>query len=63
MNDEDFELLKTHALVHHEYLNKIQELESHLREYLDVMKDEPADSLIPLKDVYHDLKRMLGDEE
>lgn len=39
------------------------ELEYHLREYLDVMRDEPADALIPLKVIYHDLRRMLGDEE
>ena len=39
------------------------ELEQHLREYLEVMKDEPAEDLIPLKDIYHDLKRILGDYE
>lgn len=37
-------------------------VEDHLREYLDVMATEPADSLIPLRKVYHDLRRILGDE-
>jgi hypothetical protein len=41
----------------------MDELEQHLREYLSVMADEPAEELIPVKNVYHDLKRMLGDEE
>jgi hypothetical protein len=34
----------------------------HLREYVNVMATEP-ESLIPLSKVYHDLKRILGDEE
>ena len=37
------------------------ELEIHLREYVDVMATEP-DELIPLSKVYHDLRRILGDE-
>ena len=37
------------------------ELEYHIREYLDVMKDEP-DEWIKVRQVYHDLKRILGDE-
>lgn len=38
------------------------EIVEHLREYLKVMESEPAEDLIKLKDVYHNLKRMLGDE-
>ena len=37
------------------------ELEKHLREYVEVMSTEP-DELIPLSKVYHDLRRILGDE-
>jgi len=33
----------------------------HIREYLNVMKDEP-DEYILLSKVYHDLRRILGDE-
>ena len=42
---------------------EMNELEYHIREYLDVMKDEPADELIKVSQIYHDLKRMLGDED
>ena len=38
------------------------ELEYHIREYVNVLKDEPAEDLMKVKDIYHDLKRMLGDE-
>lgn len=38
------------------------ELEYHLREYLKVMADEPAEELIKVSDVYHHLRRILGDE-
>ena len=34
----------------------------HLREYLRVMADEPKDNLIPLRKVYHDIRRIIGDE-
>ena len=37
------------------------ELRKHIREYLNVMKDEP-DEYILLSKVYHDLRRMIGDE-
>lgn len=33
----------------------------HIREYLKVMKDEPEEYIL-LSKVYHDLRRMLGDE-
>jgi len=59
MNDEDFEDIAYH--VHPHYMKKLEDLEAHLREYLDVMSTEP-ESLIPLSKVYHDLKRILGDE-
>jgi len=39
----------------------VTELEDHLREYLSVMKDEP-EGYIKLSKIYHDLRRMLGDE-
>ena len=41
---------------------EMSELEYHIREYLDVMKDEP-DEWIKVSQIYHDLKRMLGDED
>ena len=34
---------------------------AHIREYLEVMKDEP-DEYILLSRVYHDLMRILGEE-
>ena len=40
----------------------MNELEYHIREYLNVLKDEPAEDLMRVKDIYHDLKRILGDE-
>ena len=49
------------ALLHRR--TNTEELQRHLREYLDVMATEPAEELIPVKNVYHDLRRMLGDEE
>ena len=42
-------------------LIELMELDHHLREYLKVMKDEP-DEYILLSKVYHDLRRILGDE-
>ena len=39
----------------------MNELEYHIREYLNVLKDEPAEDLMKVKDIYHDLKKMLGD--
>lgn len=38
------------------------EIIKHIREYLKVMESEPAEDLIKLKDVYHNLRRILGDE-
>jgi len=43
--------------------NPDKEAIKHIREYLDVMKDEPAEELIKVKDVYHHLRRILGDED
>ena len=40
---------------------KDKETINHIREYLKVMKDEP-DEYILLSRVYHDLRRILGDE-
>jgi len=40
----------------------MKELEQHLREYVHVMSTEP-DALIPLSKIYHDLRRILGDEQ
>ena len=41
---------------------KNYEIVKHIREYLKVMESEPAEDLIKLKDVYHNLRRILGDE-
>ena len=40
---------------------KEEEIVNHIREYLKVMEDEP-DEYILLSRVYHDLKRILGEE-
>ena len=52
-----------------EYLNEARywanmfvELHNGLKEYVEVMATEP-DEFILLSKVYHDLKRILGDEE
>ena len=37
------------------------EIVEHIREYVDIMKDEPEE-WIKLSTVYHHLKRILGDE-
>ena len=34
---------------------------AHIREWVDIMKDEPEE-WIKLSEVYHSLRRMLGDE-
>lgn len=39
----------------------MNELEYHIREYVKVLADEPAEDLIKVKTIYHDLKKMLGD--
>jgi hypothetical protein len=39
----------------------MDELEQHLREYVEIMKDEP-DEYILISEVYHHLRRILGDE-
>lgn len=41
----------------------MNELEYHIREYVKVLATEPAEDLMRIKDIYHDLKRMLGDED
>ena len=38
------------------------EVISHIREYLSVLSTEPAEHLLKVKDVYHQLRRMIGDE-
>ncbi len=40
---------------------RLKELEDNLREYTKVMMDEP-DEWIKLSEIYHSLKRILGDE-
>jgi len=44
------------------YQTENQEIVSHLREYVAVMRDEPAEQLIKFDSVYHDLNRILGNE-
>ncbi len=44
-----------------ECMLELAELKRNLREYLNVMKDEP-DEYILLSKVYHDLRRIVGDE-
>ena len=39
-----------------------QESVEHIREWVDIMKDEPEE-WIKLSEVYHSLRRMLGDED
>ena len=39
-----------------------EETIEHLREYLRVMADEPKDSLVLLRNVYHNIRRIIGDE-
>ena len=45
-----------------EHITRDGEIIKHIREYLKVMESEPAEDLIRLKDVYHNLRRILGDE-
>ena len=40
-----------------------EEIVYHLREYVAVMRDEPAHQLISFDRIYHDLNRILGNEE
>jgi len=42
-------------------MEKMDKLEQRLREYLSVMEKEP-DAYIKLSTIYHNLKRILGDE-
>ena len=44
-----------------DYLNKNEEALFHIREWVDIMRDEPEE-WIKLSEVYHSLRRMLGDE-
>jgi len=39
----------------------LSDLEHHLREYVEILADEP-DGYIKLSQVYHHLRRILGDE-
>ncbi len=43
--------------------NLDKEIVYHLKEYVAVMRDEPAGQLIKFDSVYHDLNRILGNEE
>lgn len=40
-----------------------KEIVEHIREYVAVMADEPAYQLVSFDKIYHDLNRMLGNEE
>ncbi len=42
---------------------KNAEIVYHLREYVAVMRDEPAGQLYLFSKLYHDLNRILGNEE
>ena len=37
-----------------------REIIEHICEYLSVMADEPAESLISLKSIYNDIRRIIG---
>jgi len=43
-------------------LAKLIQLDEALREYVGILATEPAEDLIPIKQVYHDIRRMLGDD-
>ncbi len=43
------------------YVAHLIEIKYHLRDYLEVMKDEP-DEYILLSKMYQDLRRIIGDE-
>jgi len=40
----------------------LEEMIEHIKEYVKLLEGEPAEDLIKLKDVYHNLRRILGDE-
>ncbi len=56
--------LKDHPLFH-SYNKRDTDVEivDHLREYVSVMADEPANQLYLFSKLYHDLNRILGNEE
>lgn len=48
-------------MINKENMEYYREKVEHIREYVKVMKDEP-DEYILLSRIYHDLRRILGDE-
>ena len=60
--EENMKLLSRNINDDLKQAKKDREVVEHLREYLKVMESEPAEHLIKLKDVYHNLRRILGDE-
>lgn len=55
-----WDYLVEHGITSEELQQELTTIE-HIREYLSVMKDEP-DEYILLSKVYHNLRRILGDE-
>ena len=45
-----------------EHKDKNKEIVYHLREYLSVIRDEPANDKMLMYKLYHDLNRILGNE-
>jgi len=48
--------------IYRDNMEYYREIVKHIREYVKVMEDEPAEQLILQRRVYNDLRRMLGDE-
>jgi DNA-binding transcriptional ArsR family regulator len=46
-----------------EHLATLEELDSHLREYVSLLADENADDMLKISTIYHHLNRMLGNED
>jgi len=44
-----------------EHITKDGEIIKHIREYVEIMRTEPEEYIL-LSTVYHNLRRMLGDE-
>ena len=45
-----------------EYMKKSTESINHIREWLSIMENEP-EGYIKISEVYHTIRRMIGDEE
>jgi len=43
-------------------MERDREIIEHICEYIHIMEDEPADSLIKLKTIYHDIRRILAED-